>query len=114
MGLRSWNCCWLSNYNGEDERLFCGGHYQIKVESIKVLSTNENFHDYFKPLFYFDCMCSGNQMNDNIIEDITDEHHLVLSNLIKDRLSINNFVSKYHKYIKNTFHAFTANKQQIV
>ena len=112
--LRSWNCCWLSNYNGEDERLWCGGDLQIKVESIKVLSTNENFHKYFKPLFYFDCMCSGNQMKDNMIGDITDEHYLVLSNLIKDRLTINNFVSKYHKYIKNTFHAFTANKQQIV
>eukprot|EP01084_Bolivina_argentea_P024271 45244_1 len=61
--LRCWNCCWLSNYIGEDERLFIGGAWPIKIENIRNIETHKNFGKFFKPLFYFDCMLDGTQMD---------------------------------------------------
>ena len=58
-GLRSFNCSWLSDYSGEDERIWIGGEYPIKIETIRTLSNSANYIDYFRPFFYFDCMING-------------------------------------------------------
>eukprot|EP01084_Bolivina_argentea_P305016 526869_1 len=108
------NCCWLSNYNSEEERLWCGGFAPIKVENITILDGCLNYEKYFKALFYFDCMCSGNNMNDNTTNEVTEYDYFIIRNLIFDILKINGFVNKYPSYINHTFHAYINNKTQIV
>eukprot|EP01084_Bolivina_argentea_P269891 458812_1 len=83
--LMSWNCCWMSNYSGENERIWCGGFIQIKVENIMIVSTNESFHDFFKSLYHFDCMISGNQMINFTDTTVKNTDYLTLSNLINHR-----------------------------
>eukprot|EP01084_Bolivina_argentea_P074994 136010_1 len=54
--LTSWNCSWLSNYVGEDERIWMGGLVPIKIEGIRIVSTSINYQKYFQSLYYLDCM----------------------------------------------------------
>ena len=86
----------------------------MKLESIIICNTNQNFSEYFKALFYFDCMLTGKQMKRECVNDICDSDYLILRNLIKERLSISNFRNNYPKYINNSFHKFTYNKKQII
>eukprot|EP01083_Nonionella_stella_P128236 388513_1 len=59
--LTGLSCAWLSNYSGEDETLFCGGQYHIKIESVRIksaLSTRTYKRD-FRILYQLDCMLTG-------------------------------------------------------
>eukprot|EP01084_Bolivina_argentea_P088413 159626_1 len=111
----SWNCSWISNYTGEAERLWIGGHLSLRVETIKTMETSINFYRYLKPLFYFDCMLTGCLMNRKTSEDITNDDYVVLLNLIKYELGVNELGKyKYPSYINNTFKVLTNAKTQIV
>eukprot|EP01083_Nonionella_stella_P185725 677925_1 len=113
--VRSFNCSWISDFAGEDEWLFIGGDWPIKIESIINIQTKQNFKDIYRALFYFDCMINGAQMKArfNARRDITDEECLVLNDLIKHKLNMDGFVNKYNQYINDTFDAFTNHKTQI-
>eukprot|EP01084_Bolivina_argentea_P093077 167418_1 len=114
--LRGWNCTWLSIHPGEDEILWMGGRYPIKLETIKIKTTEqlENYSEYFKTLFYFECMILGVNMKkeDNEDSQLTKKDYKLLSNLINQNLGTNN--NNYPNYINNTFEAFVYNKKQIV
>eukprot|EP01084_Bolivina_argentea_P157503 274462_1 len=113
--LKSFCCSWLSDYQGENEWLFCGGQYKIKIESIKTIENNENYTSFFKGLFYFDCMINGSKLegfNVNKIE-VAKIDYLMLTKLIKHKLKTNGFSNNYPKYINQTFEAFTNNKNTI-
>ena len=50
--LRCFPCDWASTYSGEDEYLFAGGQYKIKVESVKIMGKdNNNYKSYCRALF---------------------------------------------------------------
>ncbi len=36
--LSFWNCSWTSNYGAEEERIFCGGIYPIRIQGITIIS----------------------------------------------------------------------------
>eukprot|EP01084_Bolivina_argentea_P003037 5667_1 len=110
--LRCFNCSWLSNYKGEDERLFIGGDWTIRIETIRNIFTRENFVQYFKPLWYFDCMVTGTQLNDDIVEQISKKDYVVVKTLIQNKLE--DAKHDYPQYITDTFEAFTNHKKQIV
>merc|ERR1712157_716527 len=57
--LRSFNVSWISKYKEEDERLFIGGDWKIRIETIKIFETKQNFGAYFNAFFIFDCIVSG-------------------------------------------------------
>eukprot|EP01084_Bolivina_argentea_P070683 128526_1 len=57
--LTGFNCSWLSRYKEEDERLFFGGGYFIKMVSVRIRNTNQNFEEFINVLCYFDIMISG-------------------------------------------------------
>eukprot|EP01084_Bolivina_argentea_P307464 531452_1 len=61
--LRSFNLSWISKYKEDDERLFIGGDWKIRIETVKLIHTKENFIQYFNALFVFDCMCNGSDMD---------------------------------------------------
>merc|ERR1712228_217179 len=62
--LRSFNVSFISRYPSEDERLFNGGYYRIRVQSIKLLETKQNFAPFIAPLYYLDAMITGSNMRD--------------------------------------------------
>eukprot|EP01084_Bolivina_argentea_P294146 506051_1 len=111
--LKCWNCSWISNYVGEDEYLWCGGYYQIKIETIITIEDNQNYQQYFKPLFYFDSMLSGSEITDPD-NSITQLDIITLNNLIKHELVENDFVNSYPKYVNATFHLFASSKTRII
>ena len=87
-GLTLWNCSWSSNYSAEDERVFCGGEHPIKIENVKIISTQKHFKKYFKSLYYFDMMISGNfEVKQKI--NIDEEDVLFLTELIDLKLCMN-------------------------
>merc|ERR1712228_765567 len=41
--LRGWDCSWIGRFGKEeDERLFFGGFFRIKVVNLRLIETNEN------------------------------------------------------------------------
>merc|ERR1712228_795249 len=57
--LRLFNISWISRFKDEDERLFIGGFWRIRVESIRLTKTRTNFETFFVSLFYFDAMVTA-------------------------------------------------------
>eukprot|EP01084_Bolivina_argentea_P288706 495577_1 len=113
--LRAFDCSWLSNYSGENERLFFGGAYRIQIETIWNIFTGENFERYFKPLYYFHSMLNGSSMSgSNYCEFIPAEFNAIIANLIDHKLQIQGYQNKYCKYINDTFETFVSNQTQIV
>ena len=53
------NCCILSRYKEEDERLIFGGHNHIKIETVKVIKTNKDYKQFIGALYYLDSMLNG-------------------------------------------------------
>eukprot|EP01084_Bolivina_argentea_P191855 329491_1 len=63
--LTGFNCAWISRYKEEEERLFCGGERYIKIVSIRIKSTKQNFQKFIYALWYFDIMVCGGDMYEN-------------------------------------------------
>ena len=106
--LRGFDCSMISRYKEEDERhvfyhlyacvnlyvfiftlylpnrLFFGGFWYIKLESIYVTKTSRNFNKIISALSYFDAMISGAQLQGYQIKD---EQFRLLNNLIEFELS---------------------------
>eukprot|EP01084_Bolivina_argentea_P278263 475289_1 len=57
--LRCFNVSWLSRYKEEDERLFCGGFRPIKLDSVRLRKTNQNFEKFMYCLYCLEIMITG-------------------------------------------------------
>merc|ERR1712130_196252 len=57
--LRSFNLSWIARNKEEDERLFIGGDWKIRIETVRLFVTGQNFKRFFDALFLFDCMVNG-------------------------------------------------------
>eukprot|EP01084_Bolivina_argentea_P249492 417675_1 len=118
--LRAFGCSWLSNYPGEDEYIFCGGRYRIKISSVTTLRTQENFYSFFRAFYYFDCMLDGTDMSWKKRKELSKKYdpkgeiRNTISGLIKHKLKWKEFTNSYPKYINCTFQAFVEHKKQIV
>eukprot|EP01084_Bolivina_argentea_P135931 239440_1 len=109
--LRTFGCAFISNYAAEDEYLFCGGRFGIKVENIILQHTQQNFQHLIKALFYFDIMLNG---TNTYMSDICDTDYKVLQNFVNHRLKKDGFSNRYPQYINNTFSAFSNHKRQLI
>ena len=90
--LSIFDCSWISNYSGEDEYLLAGGKYPIRIESIRNVQTKENYEQFCKALFYFNCIIRGITVENDAF-DITDDDYQLLQDLMDHKL---------HKDRKNT------------
>ena len=107
--IRSFNCSWISTYNGEAEHLFIGGFHQIKLNSVRFIKTAENFGGIFEPLYYFDCMLNGIRIGSKRAENITKQFVEILFKLIEAKLN-NLTQNKLSKYIMNAVIAYCNHK----
>ena len=109
--LNLFNCSWISNHNGEDERLFFGGAYRIRVQNIRNIKTKENYGKFVKALYYFHCMINGTAIEkSNILASDVD----IITELINHRLNVGGFRNGYDKYINELFESFINNQRQII
>eukprot|EP01084_Bolivina_argentea_P313292 542532_1 len=112
--LRIFGCSWFSAYSSEDEYLFIGGNYPIKIENIQHVENSISFSNYTEPIFYFDCVVKGVEMrNDFIIAD-PKTTCLMLNNLINHQLKLGKCENKYPRYVNVMFECFVQRKEQIV
>ena len=110
--LRCFDCSWLSNFAEEDEYLWIGGRYRLRIASIIIIENNTNYEIYFEAMYFFDAMITGINIRRRA-DKIGAAHYFILANLIQHRLSHNNFVNEYDDYINDTFRAYTANKLEL-
>merc|ERR1712130_977217 len=87
-----------------------GGHFRIRIESIRLRETCENFEDLITPLFYLDALITGIGMMGNIKMKSKDMELIPL--LITDKLERKRNET-IHEYIHDIFECFCQNKQQI-
>ena len=110
--LRTFPCHWISDYSEENEYLFAGGQYSIKVESIRIVQTSKNYAEFCDALFYFDCILKGNPMPDDL--KINDkEIFYTLRRFINHKLKVDVYQNKFGLYMNQTFDAFVKNRADI-
>eukprot|EP01084_Bolivina_argentea_P291447 500911_1 len=109
--LRAFNCSWISRYKGEDEQLFFGGCYRIKVKEIILRSTNQNFKTFIHSLYYLDAMITGGTNLGNI--KIHKKDVIIIENLINNILH-KPTTKRFNDYVYSTFLAFCNNKKEII
>eukprot|EP01084_Bolivina_argentea_P085065 153774_1 len=107
--LRGFNCSWISRYKEEDERLFFGGWWCIRIDSIRVRSTNQNFEIYIKSLYCLDLLITGS----NIKKSVSKDNFLIIKHLI-DNYLCKETTAKFEHYVHATFQCFVESKKQIV
>lgn len=103
--LQIFDCSWISRFNGEDERLFMGGLYRIRIESIIDIDANKNYVTYFRALYLLDCMLSGANMAE--AEGVKNKDYKVIRSLMQD-------AGRVEEYVVNTFHLFCYRKEQMI
>ena len=114
--LRIFECKWISTYNGEDECLFMGGRYQIRLSTLKIIKRadkDDKYNRFCSALYFFDCMVTGSTMNNMV----PSRHKVLISTLIEYKLHRvrGELMGKWDRqYIENVFDAFCEHKRQIV
>eukprot|EP00483_Globobulimina_turgida_P001896 UN01898 len=104
------NSSWLSNYTQEDERITMGGCFPVQIESIKHVATSTNFAAYFEPLFCFDAIISGLDLDFNWNK----KQIFILKSFINYVTApIASTKSKFEEYILDTLAYYLNNKQTL-
>eukprot|EP01084_Bolivina_argentea_P299460 516196_1 len=56
---RFFDCSWISKYSAENERLFMSGQFRLRIVSIRIIETSQNFERFLHTMYVFDAMISG-------------------------------------------------------
>eukprot|EP01083_Nonionella_stella_P189925 703451_1 len=106
--LRAFDCSWISRYPGEDERLFFGGFYRIKLDTVRIRKTTQNFHESVAAMYYLDAILTGSYGIDKLPKNKTNKIYLsaLLNRSKKD--------ARIDPYIYDTFEGYIKHKKQII
>ena len=92
---------WLSRFPDEDEVVSVGGHVMIRVQSVRIVNTHQNFRDVFRALFIFDAMVSDGSFYKNNL-DIQQKDIDFMKHLLHNSSSFDPYVvSVIQSYIRN-------------
>eukprot|EP01083_Nonionella_stella_P248199 859586_1 len=110
--LSGFACGWLSDFKEEDEVLFMGGHFRIKIESVRILRGKggecQNFEVFFGALSKLNAMFNG-----SCAWDVSSDEKLIIVSLINWILGKKE-ADKIDRYVRDTFQSFSQNKAHIV
>eukprot|EP01084_Bolivina_argentea_P017237 32200_1 len=106
--LRLFDCSWISRYSEEDERLFMGGDRRIRIESIRIIKTKQNFEMFMRALYIFDCMINGSSWDFSTGIKIKSHDIEIITKFVKSRYT------GFDSYVKDTYKLFCLNKTQII
>eukprot|EP01084_Bolivina_argentea_P034317 63511_1 len=99
---------WISNYKSEDERLTFGGSYPMQIQGIRLLKTKQCYNVFFEPLFRFDAIVSGLDLD----FDWNKQYITIIKKFI---IYANDPTqpSPFDQYITDTFVGYLHNKQSL-
>lgn len=105
------DCSWISHYGEENERLFISGEWRLRIESIRIIETGNNYEEFVHAFHVFDRMISGVDGGGDILP--SDIH--ILDSMINNKLGINKTKNKLtcDKYIIDIFDLFLNDKTHI-
>eukprot|EP01083_Nonionella_stella_P229972 813381_1 len=110
--LSGFRCGWLSDFKEEDEVLFMGGHYRIKIESVRILKGKggqcQNYETFFGALTQLNKMFNG-----YLAHNVSSDEKVIIRSLLEWMSKKQNNV-KIDQYILDTFQYFCLNKTKIV
>ena len=106
--LRAFDCSFISNFKEEDERLFFGGFYRIKVVNVRLIKTKKNMQKFVMAMCEFDKALTG-----NYFEEDTKNGFLIIDSLIKLCLEKETNKVILPSFIVDCFRAFVKNKKEI-
>eukprot|EP01084_Bolivina_argentea_P133547 235673_1 len=110
MRCRGFDCSWISRFKEEDERLFFGGYHRMKIDSVIVRKTKQNFATFMYSLYYLDSMVTaGTEMG---TLEVSKQDILIIRNLINHALK-RQTTKTFDDYIYSTFTSFVQSKKQI-
>eukprot|EP01084_Bolivina_argentea_P096069 172714_1 len=102
--LRMCDCSWISRFVEEDERLFIGGDYPIRIKSIRIIYIHQNFELFFGAMYMFNCMVNGIWTGHGEIKPTKTEKKIIKT-LLDFKLGVI-ASTPFDKYIENTFTLF--------
>eukprot|EP01084_Bolivina_argentea_P112299 200295_1 len=112
-GLKAFNVSWLSSYPEEDECLFFGGDYRIRLKSIRMMRPPHNNYETFQhALFWFDCMITASNMM-KCTDGMTETDFTIMKELIKSELKQYRTMD-IAKYVLDSFHLLCEQKKCII
>ena len=110
--LRCIDMNWISQYAGEDEYVFMGGCYRIRISSITIMSTANDYEIYFRAMYYFDAMITGTDLG-GTLDNRSELDYEILVNLIQ--YETREKTTRDHPlYVHDTFRTYTNTKTQVV
>eukprot|EP01084_Bolivina_argentea_P318559 552471_1 len=103
--LPFFNCNWLSGFCDEDERIFCGGFMSIRIKTVRIIETRQNFKKPFKVLGLLDAVLTGTTLCPGDKLNITSKDIKSINKLIESTTSFDQYISSIFKaYRKNKTH----------
>ena len=114
--VRFFDCSYVSAYTEESERLFFGGDYRNRVESVMVMDGFKDYHRYFRVFYAFDLMlCGAGAFRIDFKEKIPLKDQEILKWFIDGVVNKIECDDRVHDdYVIDTFNAYTRNKTDIV
>eukprot|EP01083_Nonionella_stella_P151582 484505_1 len=109
--LHAFNASWISRFKEEDERLFFGGAWPIKIQSIRIRATTQNFGRFIRCLHYLDTMVTGGDMYGM---EVSEDDLFIIKCLINGTVNGHGTEKRFDDYIYSTFDAFRSAKKQVV
>eukprot|EP01083_Nonionella_stella_P158227 514720_1 len=108
--LHGFHASWASKCKEEDEILFFGGSHFIKIVSIRIRTTKQNFEKFVYCLYYLDLMLTGGWLK---FMKVTEDDIFVIESLVNDILHPKKGDKPFDEYIYSTFAAFIQSKKRI-
>ena len=102
---RHFDCAWLSAFPEESEHLFMGGRNPLRLETVRVVETNNNYRRFIGAFWVFDMLLSGTTAGPNKASV------RILRCAINDYLGIKS--NRYPPFVNDTFRHFCARKTHI-
>ena len=87
--------------------MFFGGHWFIKIESIRIRATMQNFETFIYSLWCFDKMLTG-----DYVKKVSDSDISIIGSLM-DNILGQPTTKTFDPYIISTFDCFCKSKQEI-
>eukprot|EP01084_Bolivina_argentea_P088958 160612_1 len=112
---RLFDCSWISHYTDENERLFISGYRRLRIETIRIIESGNNYKNFVHAFNVFDQMISGVDRDEYDEMGITATDSKILDEMINNKLRIKREKDKVidDKYIIDTFDLFLNSKTQI-
>eukprot|EP01084_Bolivina_argentea_P179503 310175_1 len=108
--LSGFPCYLFSRYKEESEILFFGGHYRIKIESVRIIESKMNFESMFTALSKFNNIINGGYIKP---KQISNHEKSIILNLWSYRLG-DSKMTHIDQYVVKTIDSFFIQKTQIV